>query len=137
MSAEGPDLVVAGAGGGLVGALRAAQLGLDVLVVEVNERYRRGNNTSMSTAMVPGAGSRFQRAAGIEDSPDRFLADVMRKTGAEADERLARALTRLSPRLVEWLADDLELPLSVVTDFHYPGHTRTAATPSRDGTGRS
>ncbi len=123
MSAQGPDLVVAGAGGGLVGALRAAQLGLDVLVVEASEHYRRGNNTSMSTAMIPGAGSRFQRAAGIEDSPELFLADVMRKTKGQADERLARALTGHSARLVEWLADDIGLPLDVVTDFHYPGHS--------------
>jgi len=124
MSADGPDLVVAGAGGGLVGALRAAQLGLDVLVVEVSEHYRRGNNTSMSTAMIPGAGSRFQREAGISDSPERFFDDVMAKTKGTADQRLTRALTELSPRLVEWLADDLELPLSLVTDFSYPGHSR-------------
>lgn len=123
MSADGPDLVVAGAGGGLVGALRAAQLGLSVLVVEVSEHFQRGNNTSMSTAMVPGAGSRFQAAAGIEDSPEQYLADVLTKTHGEADERLARALTTLSPRLVEWLADDAGLELSLVTDFHYPGHT--------------
>ena len=38
MSAEGPDLVIAGAGGGLAGALRAAELGLDVLVVELLEK---------------------------------------------------------------------------------------------------
>jgi fumarate reductase flavoprotein subunit len=123
VSEEGPDLVVAGAGGGLAGALRAAQLGLDVLVVEVSEHYRRGNNTSMSTAMIPGAGSRFQREAGIEDSPELFFDDIMRKTKGEADPRLARALTGVSARLVEWLADDMELPLSVVTDFHYPGHS--------------
>jgi fumarate reductase flavoprotein subunit len=123
VSADGPDLVVAGAGGGLVAALRAAELGLDVLVVEVSEHYRRGNNTSMSTAMVPGAGTRFQRDAGIDDSADVFLADVMRKTKGQADERLARALTGVSAELVEWLADDVDLPLSLVTDFHYPGHT--------------
>ena len=123
MSVEGPDLVVAGAGGGLAGALRAAQLGLDVLVVEVSEHYRRGNNTSMSTAMIPGAGSRFQREAGIEDSPEQYFDDIMRKTKGQADPRLARALAGVSARLVEWLADDMELPLSVVTDFHYPGHS--------------
>jgi len=123
MSDEGPDLVVAGAGGGLVAALRAAELGLDVLVVEVSEHFRRGNNTSMSTAMIPGAGSRFQRAAGIEDSPAQFLEDILRKTKGQADQRLARALAELSPRLVEWLADSVELPLSVVTEFHYPGHS--------------
>jgi fumarate reductase flavoprotein subunit len=123
MSEERPDLIIAGAGGGLVGALRAAQLGLDVLVVEASEHYRHGNNTSMSTAMIPGAGSRWQREAGLEDSPDRFVADVLRKTKGQADERLTVALGRVSARLVEWLADDLAIPLQLVTDFHYPGHS--------------
>lgn len=123
MSEHGPDLVVAGAGGGLVAALRAAQLGLDVLVVEASEHYRRGNNTSMSTAMIPGVGSRWQRELGIEDSPDLFVADVRRKTKGQGDERLARALAEVSPRLVEWLNDDMGLPLTLVTDFHYPGHS--------------
>ena len=36
------DLVVAGAGGGLAGAVRAAELGLDVLVVEANPHYALG-----------------------------------------------------------------------------------------------
>jgi fumarate reductase flavoprotein subunit len=119
----GPDLVVAGAGGGLVAALRAAQLGLDVLVVEASEHFRRGNNTSMSTAMIPGAGSRWQKEAGIEDSGDLFAADVARKTHGEGDQRLARALGEVSAPLVEWLADDIGLGLSLVTDFHYPGHS--------------
>ena len=135
MSDERPDLVVAGAGGGLVAALRAAQLGLDVLVVEASEHYRQGNNTSMSTAMIPGAGSRWQREAGIEDSPELFVADVRKKTKGQADEALALALGTVSARLVEWLADDLDLPLQLVTDFHYPGTASTAATPSRGGTG--
>jgi fumarate reductase flavoprotein subunit len=116
-------MVVAGAGGGLVAALRAAQQGLDVLVVEASEHYRRGNNTSMSTAMIPGVGTRWQRDAGIADSPDLFVEDVRRKTKGAGDERLARALAEVSPRLVQWLADDTGLALCLVTDFHYPGHS--------------
>ena len=133
--ADGPDLVIAGAGGGLVGALRAASLGLSVLVVERNEHFARGNNTAMSTAMVPGAGSRWQREAGIEDSPETFLADIMAKTHGEADERLATALAGVSARLVEWLADEAGLPLSLVTDFAYPGHSvhRCHTVPGRSG----
>lgn len=132
---EGPDLVIAGAGGGLVGALRAASLGLSVLVVERNEHFARGNNTAMSTAMVPGAGSRWQREAGIEDSPAAFVADIMAKTHGEADERLAGALAGVSARLVEWLADEVGLPLSLVTDFSYPGHShdRCHTVPGRSG----
>jgi fumarate reductase flavoprotein subunit len=121
--APGPDLVVAGAGGGLVAAVRGAELGLNVLVVEVSEHYRRGNNTSMSTAMIPGAGSRWQHAAGIGDSPELFAQDVAAKTSGDGDQRLALALGRVSARLVEWLADHVRVPLDLVTDFHYPGHS--------------
>ncbi|NKQ54469.1 FAD-binding protein [Amycolatopsis sp. K13G38] len=134
---DGPDLIVAGAGGGLAGALRAAELGLSVLVVEASEHFRRGNNTSMSTAMFPGAGSRWQAEAGIEDSPQRFVADIMAKTHGQADARLARMLAHVSAPLVEWLADSAGLPLSLVTDFNYPGHAvpRCHSIPGRHGSG--
>jgi fumarate reductase flavoprotein subunit len=121
---EGPDLVVAGAGGGLAGAVRAAQIGLRVLVVEASPQFGRGNNTSMSTAMVPGAGTRWQEAAGIDDSPDVFVGDIMAKTHGEADRDLAVALASVSGRLVTWLADDVGLPIELATDFAYPGHSR-------------
>ena len=124
MSDERPDLVVAGAGGGLVGALRAVELGLDVLVVEASAHFRRGNNTSMSTAMIPSAGSRWQREAGLDDSPEQFVADVRAKTKGQGDERVAGALGEVSARFAEWLADHLGIPLQLVTDFHYPAQRR-------------
>lgn len=129
------DLVVAGAGGGLAGALRAAQLGLGVLVVEANERFQQGNNTAMSTAMIPGAGSRYQRAAGITDSPAAFLADIDRKTHGSAEPTVATALAEVSAELVEWLADHVGLPIELPTDFHYPGHCaqRVHTIPGRHG----
>ncbi|KMS84274.1 fumarate reductase [Streptomyces regensis] len=135
--ASGPDLVVAGAGGGLAGALRAAEQGLSVLVVEASEHFRRGNNTSMSTAMFPGAGSRWQAEAGIDDTPETFVADIMAKTGGAAEPRLARTLAEVSAPLVEWLADSAGLPLSLVTDFNYPGHAvpRCHTIPGRHGSG--
>jgi len=120
----GPDLVVAGAGGGLAGALRAAELGLQVLVVECSPKFRHGNNTSMSTAMVPGARTRWQTDAGVEDSPELFVADIMAKTKGEADPDLAQALAEVSGRLVTWLADHVGAPIELATDFSYPGHSR-------------
>jgi fumarate reductase flavoprotein subunit len=129
------DLVVAGAGGGLAGALRAAQLGMDVLVVESDEHHLRANNTSMSTAMIPAAGSRFQRAAGIDDSPEEFLADVAAKTGGRADPRVATALATVSAQLVEWLADHVGMPIELAGDVDYPGHSarRMHTLPGRHG----
>ncbi|MGH9061676.1 MAG: FAD-binding protein, partial [Acidimicrobiales bacterium] len=121
---DGPDLVVAGAGGGLAGALRAAELGLRVLVTEASPQFRQGNNTSMSTAMVPGAATRWQAAAGIDDSSQRFVADIMAKTEGQADPALAQALAEASSRVVTWLADSAGAPIELATDFHYPGHSR-------------
>jgi len=129
------DFIVAGAGGGLVGALRAAELGASVLVVEASEHYLRGNNTSMSTAMFPGAGSKWQKAAGLEDSPEIFEADIYKKTNNSADPTLTRALTGVSARLVEWMSENQNIPLELVTDFHYPGHSvdRCHTIPGRKG----
>lgn len=123
-SGLGPDLVVAGAGGGLAGALRAAELGLSVLVVESSPHFRQGNNTSMSTAMIPGSGTRWQAAAGLADSPERFVADIMVKTKGSADPELANALAEVSGRLVTWLADSAGAPIELATDFSYPGHSQ-------------
>lgn len=117
------DFVVAGAGGGLAGALRAAELGSRVLLIDASEHFRRGNNTSMSTAMFPGAGSRWQRELGIEDSPDVFAADIRKKTKGSADPLITKTLTNVSAELVEWMADSQGVDLHLITDFHYPGHS--------------
>ncbi|NOY55396.1 MAG: FAD-binding protein [Actinobacteria bacterium] len=130
------DVVVAGAGAaGLAASLAAAEAGKSVALLEAKETFRFGSNTSMSTAMVPAAGSRWQAAAGIDDSPERFYDDIMRKTKGSADPIVARALTNVAPELVVWMADNLEVPLSLVTDFHYPGHSRDRchAVPDRAG----
>jgi len=128
------DLLVAGAGGGLAGAVRAARAGATVLLVEASEHFLRGNNTSMSTAMIPGAGSALQRDAGVEDSPEQFVADIMGKTHDEADPVLAAAVAEASAPLVDWLSE-IGLPMSLVTEFVYPGHSapRCHTVPGRSG----
>lgn len=130
------DVLVAGAGAaGTAAALAAARHGRTVVLVEVNESFRHSSNTAMSTSMVPAGGSRWQQEAGIDDSPEAFLADIMAKTDGQADEVVARALTQVAPELVAWLADDCGVPLGLVTDFRYPGHEadRCHAVPDRAG----
>jgi fumarate reductase flavoprotein subunit len=119
------DVVVAGAGAaGCAAAAAAAQQGCSVLIVEAVETFQHSSNTAMSTAMIPAAGSRWQQDAGIDDSPDLFLSDIVAKTKGTADQVVARALVDEAPRLVEWLADSCQVPLSLVTEFTYPGHSR-------------
>ena len=132
------DVVVAGAGAaGLAAALAVAQAGSSVVLLEAKESFRQGSNTAMSTAMIPAGGSRWQAEADIEDSPERFAADIARKTKGAADPAVTSALTEVAPELVAWLADACEVPLGLVTDFRYPGHTRDRCHAVPDRSGRS
>lgn len=130
------DVLVAGAGAaGLAAALAAAEVGGEVVLIDASESYPNGSNTAMSTSMIPAGGSPWQRALGIADSPERFLDDVRRKTKGSADPTVARTLTGVAPELVAWLHDQCGVPLELVTDFDYPGHSRHRchAVPDRSG----
>ncbi|MBT3369946.1 MAG: FAD-dependent oxidoreductase [Rhodospirillaceae bacterium] len=126
-------LVVGGGGGGLVAALAARESGAEVALVEKHDRL--GGNTALSSGSVPGAGSRFQQAAGVEDSADRMALDIMRQTDGTAPEHLVRALARESGPLVEWMVDHLNVPLSFVPDLKKVGHSvpRTHGPMGRQG----
>jgi fumarate reductase flavoprotein subunit len=130
------DVIVVGAGAaGSAAALRAADGPGRVLVLERDPRYLDNSNTARSTGMVPAAGSALQRRAGVEDDPERMLADIMAKTGGSADPELARALCGVSARLVDTMAEAWDAPLELVRDFRYPGHSadRMHAPPDRKG----
>jgi fumarate reductase flavoprotein subunit len=117
------DVVVVGAGGcGLAAAIAAADGGASVVVAE--KMAVPLPNTARSTGMIPAAGTRWQRAAGIEDSPEAFAADLRFKTDGTGDERLAHRLAAVSAPLVEWMVDEAGVELDLVTGFTYPGHSR-------------
>lgn len=117
------DLVVAGAGGGLIGAIKAAQLGAKVLLIDASDDFINTCNTSLTTGMFPASGSRWQKELGLIDSPEIFTGDVMKKTKNSADAVATKALTEVSVEVMEWMADSLQVPWELVTDFHYPGHS--------------
>jgi fumarate reductase flavoprotein subunit len=127
-------VVVVGSGGcGLSAAIAAAQGGADVLVLE--KQARPWSNTARSGGMIPAAGSRLQRAAGIHETPEALAEDILRKNGHASDRAATLHLARVAPRLVEWLADEVGVALELVTDFKYPGHGafRMHAPPGRTG----
>lgn len=128
------DVLVVGAGGcGLVAALAAAEAGADVAVVEKLERL--AGNTMLSSGSIPAAGTRFQRAAGIDDSPARFAADLKRVSGPHEAEHLADRLAAISAPMVEWLVDVVGVDLRLITEYRHVGHSvnRLHAPPSRRG----
>jgi fumarate reductase flavoprotein subunit len=132
------DVVIAGAGAaGVAAALAVADAATTVLLVDASRTFRVGSNTAMSTSMIPAGGTSWQREQGIDDSPQQFLRDIEAKTGQSMDRTTAEALTSIAPRLVEWLAESIDLPLELVTDFRYPGHSRERCHAMPDRSGRS
>jgi fumarate reductase flavoprotein subunit len=126
-------LVIGAGAAGLVTALRALDEGAEVLVAERDSVP--GGSTALSAGLIPAAGTRFQRAAGIADRAAEFAADIIRKAHGEPDRRAVERLVSAIAPAVEWLADRHGLPFSIVGDFTYPGHSarRMHGLPNRSG----
>ena len=128
------DLLVIGAGAcGLAGAIAAHDAGGSVAILE--GRDRPGGNSALSTGSIPGAGSKYQRAAGIEDSPERMVADLIGVAGQhDADDLTAMIAAECGP-LCEWLIDDLGARMELITAYRHIGHSveRLHAPRSRRG----
>jgi fumarate reductase flavoprotein subunit len=126
-------LVVGGGAAGLCAALAAHESGAEVAILE-RDPLPRGS-TALSAGLIPAAGTRFQKARGIADTPELFTGDIQRKAHGEADAAIVELVAAQSGPTVEWLADGHRLPFSVVDDFDYPGHSarRMHGLPSRSG----
>lgn len=130
----GLDTLIIGAGAcGLVAALAAVEAGQSALVLEA-DRLPAGS-TALSAGLIPAAGTVLQRAAGIEDSAERFAADIQRKAHGENDPALVAAMTSGAAEVIDWLVSTHDLPFSLVDDFDYPGHSRRRmhGLPTRSG----
>lgn len=128
------DVLCIGAGAcGLAAAIAAHDAGAAVAIVE--KRERPGGNSSLSTGSVPGAGTRFQRAAGIEDSPARMIADLMKIARDTEDPSLLRRMAEVSAPTVEWLVDQVGARMVLITAYKHIGHSerRLHAPASRRG----
>jgi fumarate reductase flavoprotein subunit len=127
-------LVIIGAGAaGLCAALAAKEAGVEAVLVE-RDSVPSGS-TALSAGLIPAAGTSFQRAKGIADSPDRLAADIAHKAGGDATSALVEAVARGSGPTIEWLADRHALPFDLIDNFNYPGHStfRMHGLPSRTG----
>jgi len=125
-------VVVVGAGAcGLVAALAAREAGVLVLERDASP----SGSTALSSGFVPAAGTRFQRAAGVQDSPEKFAFDLNRKNSKGSNQTIVDALCRASGPAIEWLADEHGVPFELVQGFLYPGHSvlRMHSVPEKTG----
>ena len=128
-----PLLIVGAGAAGLCATLAAKEAGVEAIVIE-RDAVPSGS-TALSAGLIPAAGTRFQRAKGIADTPELFAADIQRKAHDEADPVVVEAVARNAGPLIEWLADRYGFPFDVVDNFNYPGHSalRMHGLPSRSG----
>src|SRR5512136_1069218 len=107
------DVAVVGGGAcGLIAALAAAEKGVEVLLVE--KEKKGGGNTALSQGMIPAAGTRFQKVAGIDDSPETMAEDIFKKNHYESDPEMTLHICRESKNLIEWLVDSVGIHLEIV-----------------------
>ena len=95
--------IIGGGGCGLAAALAAARAGAKVVVWE--KAKTAGGNTALSDGAIPAAGTRFQRDAGIVDTPEDFARDVLAHNGGRSDAALTHKVCDVSAPLIEWLGD--------------------------------
>lgn len=125
---------IIGAGAcGLIAALSARECGQDVLVIEADPVP--SGSTALSAGLIPAAGTKIQKAAGIMDSARLFAQDIQAKAHNENEQALVDTLTENAAPLIDWLMDHHGLAFSLVSDFDYPGHSRRRmhGLPSRSG----
>lgn len=128
-----PVVIIGAGAAGMVAALSAHEAGAEVLLLE-RDALPQGS-TALSAGLVPAASTRWQKEAGIEDSPKRFAGDIMKKAHDEPDENIVDLMAKTTGPVLEWLADTYGLEFSVVSDFSYPGHSarRMHGLPTRSG----
>jgi flavocytochrome c len=132
-SAHVPLLIIGAGAAGFCAALAAKEAGVDAVVIE--QDAVPSGSTALSAGLIPAAGTRFQRAKGVADGPERLAADIQRKAHGEAPVALVEFIARGSAPLIEWLSDRHGLPFELIENFNYPGHSalRMHGLPSRTG----
>jgi 3-oxo-5alpha-steroid 4-dehydrogenase len=96
------DLVVVGYGGaGVAAALEAAERGVNVLALD---RYEGGGSSAANGGVFyAGGGTRIQREAGVQDSPEEMFKYLQIETQGVVSEQTLRSFCDDSAATVEWL----------------------------------
>src|SRR5438094_283208 len=91
LAQEAWDMIVVGGGtAGMPVAIFAAERGARVLVID--KAPILGGTLDRSTGQIAVAGSVFQKAKGIQDTPDMHYDDIMRINERTSDPALCRLL---------------------------------------------
>ncbi|KQM20761.1 FAD-dependent oxidoreductase [Novosphingobium sp. Leaf2] len=104
MAEDDFDVIVIGGGGaGLSAAATAADTGARVLVVEAGPRC--GGATATSGGALYASGTKIQREAGIDDTPDAMFTYAMALSRYRIEPSVMRRFCDAGAETIDWLID--------------------------------
>ncbi len=99
------DVLVIGSGAaGLAAGLAAQQAGAERILIAESEGIV-GGSSRLSGGLMMGAATRYQKAQGIEDSPEALFHDYMTLNQWKVESAVVERLTERAGEAVEWLGD--------------------------------
>lgn len=98
-----PLVIIGGGTAGMIAAIFAAKRGANVIVVEKTATV--GGTLVISGGMMGAAGTVFQKAKGIQDSPQQHYDDIMKISAGTADPDMARLWADHAGSMINWLAE--------------------------------
>lgn len=120
------DVIVVGFGlAGAASAIEAADRGARVLVLDSS--YGGGASALSGGVVYAGGGTRYQREAGYEDSPENLYNYLKQEVGDAVDDATLRRFCEESPGMIPWLEEQgatfgssvAHYKTSYPTDEHY------------------
>ena len=126
-------IIVGGGAAGLAAATSAAVLGVRVLVLDRTDGS--ASDFARSGGGPAAAGTVFQQAAGVADSPECWIDDIRRKTGNVVAWPIVALVTARARDAVHFQAQRLGLDIHLVAHIPVAGHSapRLHGTPRESG----
>ncbi len=104
-SANDVDILVIGSGvAGLAAALSAREHGAARVLISEAERVV-GGSSRLSGGLIMGAGTRYQKARGIEDTADSLFHDYIQLNQWQVETGVVRRFADAAGPTVDWLGD--------------------------------
>lgn len=131
---EVPVAIVGAGACGLTAAIALRDAGIDCVLLERDARPQ--GSTALSSGFIPAAGTQVQCAAGVlDDSAERFAADIQAKAHGTAAPQLVTAFTEAIAPALDALQQRHGLAFELLDGFLYPGHAlrRMHTLPQRTG----
>lgn len=121
------DVIVVGAGGaGMSAAIRAADAGAKVAIVEASDRP--GGSTALAGGYVFASDTSQQKEQGIEDSPEHMAEYILELNGDSIPEDLVRKVSDEAPVALSWLMEiGVEYPAGLISSANGRMTPRTHA----------